>query len=288
VYYSTKCFILYFSSSSNAGKYRPLTRALLRASYPRALQLPDSSEVPTQKVSGSNSQQMATGDVLTNTMRSSFDSLPRSSKPTFAQTLRRKSALIARKYNMRDEPAPRNRSYLNSTYDLEPYMNLEPSYPHDIDDDTPPSYLRYTPARPSEIRQRVADVVPLTQRLFCNSDITHATDYRKIESAPRLAYEGGLERGLEACHVSSSPNVSSTSRDRPTPSPCLYLKSHPSPRRVTMPEQSAPRPRGESNVTSTCTARELTRIITEPSGGDYALPFEPYNEVYPGVYIGDM
>ncbi|XP_059481335.1 uncharacterized protein LOC132200128 [Neocloeon triangulifer] len=37
-----------------------------------------------------------------------------------------------------------------------------------------------------------------------------------------------------------------------------------------------------------CSARELNEIIVEPSGGVYVLPNEPYNEVYPDVFIGDM
>jgi hypothetical protein len=38
----------------------------------------------------------------------------------------------------------------------------------------------------------------------------------------------------------------------------------------------------------TCTAKELTNIITEPSRGSYVIPFDAFNEVYPGLYIGDM
>lgn len=37
-----------------------------------------------------------------------------------------------------------------------------------------------------------------------------------------------------------------------------------------------------------CSAKELSQIITEPSGGRYVLPNEGYNEVYPDVFIGDM
>lgn len=37
-----------------------------------------------------------------------------------------------------------------------------------------------------------------------------------------------------------------------------------------------------------CTAKELTRIITEPSQGNYVIPFDAFNEVYPGLYLGDM
>ncbi|XP_076355040.1 dual specificity protein phosphatase 3-like isoform X2 [Tachypleus tridentatus] len=38
---------------------------------------------------------------------------------------------------------------------------------------------------------------------------------------------------------------------------------------------------------SLCTPDELKEIITAPSGGYYALPTDPYNEVYPNVYISD-
>lgn len=37
-----------------------------------------------------------------------------------------------------------------------------------------------------------------------------------------------------------------------------------------------------------CSAKELSHILTEPSGGVYVLPNEAYNEVYPDVFIGDM
>lgn len=36
-----------------------------------------------------------------------------------------------------------------------------------------------------------------------------------------------------------------------------------------------------------CTSEELSAILTEPSRGYYVLPTDPYNEVYPGIYIGD-
>lgn len=39
--------------------------------------------------------------------------------------------------------------------------------------------------------------------------------------------------------------------------------------------------------TPTCTPDELTNIIVAPSGGMYEIPTDPYNEVYPGVIIGD-
>jgi len=43
-----------------------------------------------------------------------------------------------------------------------------------------------------------------------------------------------------------------------------------------------------SRKTGVCSARDLSEIITEPSGGVYVLPNEAYNEVYPDVFIGDM
>lgn len=36
-----------------------------------------------------------------------------------------------------------------------------------------------------------------------------------------------------------------------------------------------------------CTTRDLSDLIIAPSGGMYVLPHEPWNEVYPGIYIGD-
>lgn len=36
-----------------------------------------------------------------------------------------------------------------------------------------------------------------------------------------------------------------------------------------------------------CTVDELLQIITAPSGGYYVLPKDPYNEVYPQIYISD-
>ncbi|CAG0899138.1 unnamed protein product [Darwinula stevensoni] len=38
---------------------------------------------------------------------------------------------------------------------------------------------------------------------------------------------------------------------------------------------------------ATCTVEELTKIIKAPSNGSYALPSEPCNQVYPGLFIGD-
>lgn len=40
-------------------------------------------------------------------------------------------------------------------------------------------------------------------------------------------------------------------------------------------------------ATPTCTPEELTAIIVAPSGGYYEIPSDPYNEVYPGIIIGD-
>lgn len=40
-------------------------------------------------------------------------------------------------------------------------------------------------------------------------------------------------------------------------------------------------------ATPTCTPDELTSIIVSPSGGYYEIPSDPYNEVYPGIIIGD-
>lgn len=39
-------------------------------------------------------------------------------------------------------------------------------------------------------------------------------------------------------------------------------------------------------ITSSCTPEELTNIIIAPKGC-YELPAEPYNEVYPGIILGD-
>lgn len=39
--------------------------------------------------------------------------------------------------------------------------------------------------------------------------------------------------------------------------------------------------------TSNCSAEELSEIITAPNGGYYALPTDPFNEVFPGIIIGD-
>ncbi|XP_065347793.1 uncharacterized protein LOC135944630 isoform X1 [Cloeon dipterum] len=38
----------------------------------------------------------------------------------------------------------------------------------------------------------------------------------------------------------------------------------------------------------TCSVKELSHLITEPSGGVYVLPTDAYNEVYPDLFIGDM
>lgn len=37
-----------------------------------------------------------------------------------------------------------------------------------------------------------------------------------------------------------------------------------------------------------CTRKELTAIIVAPSGGAYMFPTDPYNEVYPNIYVGDV
>ncbi|XP_071450525.1 dual specificity protein phosphatase 3-like [Hetaerina americana] len=36
-----------------------------------------------------------------------------------------------------------------------------------------------------------------------------------------------------------------------------------------------------------CTTQDLSNLIIGPSGGMYVLPHEPWNEVYPGILIGD-
>ena len=41
------------------------------------------------------------------------------------------------------------------------------------------------------------------------------------------------------------------------------------------------------NPSPSCTPNELIDIITKPNGGYYSLPTEPYNEVFPNVYISD-
>ncbi|XP_022333110.2 dual specificity protein phosphatase 3-like [Crassostrea virginica] len=43
---------------------------------------------------------------------------------------------------------------------------------------------------------------------------------------------------------------------------------------------------GKSNP-ATCTPEELDEIITAPSGGIQMLPSNAYDEVYPGIYIGE-
>lgn len=42
-----------------------------------------------------------------------------------------------------------------------------------------------------------------------------------------------------------------------------------------------------STPAMSCTPEDLTAIITAPSGGYYILPTDPYNEVFPGIFIGD-
>jgi len=46
--------------------------------------------------------------------------------------------------------------------------------------------------------------------------------------------------------------------------------------------------RHSNYVEPLCTTRELTAIIVAPSGGHYVIPTDPYNEVYPNVYVGDV
>ncbi|GAB6026224.1 hypothetical protein CHUAL_012431 [Chamberlinius hualienensis] len=43
-----------------------------------------------------------------------------------------------------------------------------------------------------------------------------------------------------------------------------------------------------SKVEPLCTTRELVNIIVAPSGGIYVLPTDPYNEVYPNIFVGDV
>ena len=43
---------------------------------------------------------------------------------------------------------------------------------------------------------------------------------------------------------------------------------------------------GKSNP-ATCTPEELDEIINAPSGGIQMLPSNAYDEVYPGIYIGE-
>jgi len=40
-------------------------------------------------------------------------------------------------------------------------------------------------------------------------------------------------------------------------------------------------------TTPSCSPDELSQIIVAPSGGYYQLPTDPFNEVFPGIYIGD-
>lgn len=44
---------------------------------------------------------------------------------------------------------------------------------------------------------------------------------------------------------------------------------------------------GPALAESSCTIRELMDILKAPGGGHYVLPTDPYNEVYPNIYIGD-
>ncbi|XP_053209118.1 dual specificity protein phosphatase 3-like [Panonychus citri] len=39
--------------------------------------------------------------------------------------------------------------------------------------------------------------------------------------------------------------------------------------------------------TPSCSPDELSDIITAPNGGYYTVPIDPYNEVYPNIYLGD-
>ncbi|XP_054161091.1 dual specificity protein phosphatase 3-like [Oppia nitens] len=41
------------------------------------------------------------------------------------------------------------------------------------------------------------------------------------------------------------------------------------------------------NPSPSCTPNELIEIITKPNNGYYYLPKQPYNEVYPNIYISD-
>lgn len=36
-----------------------------------------------------------------------------------------------------------------------------------------------------------------------------------------------------------------------------------------------------------CTVEECIDLIVEPSGGHFEVPVEPYNEVYPNIFVGD-
>ncbi|XP_015795340.1 dual specificity protein phosphatase 3 isoform X1 [Tetranychus urticae] len=39
--------------------------------------------------------------------------------------------------------------------------------------------------------------------------------------------------------------------------------------------------------TPSCSPDELSDIITAPNGGYYTVPTDPYNEVFPNIYVGD-
>jgi len=42
-----------------------------------------------------------------------------------------------------------------------------------------------------------------------------------------------------------------------------------------------------SSTESACTPDDLIEILVKPSNGCYVLPTDPYNEVFPRLYIGD-
>ncbi len=42
-----------------------------------------------------------------------------------------------------------------------------------------------------------------------------------------------------------------------------------------------------SRKEETCTVDEMLNIITFPSGGMTMLPSDGFNEVYPGIYLGE-
>uniref|UniRef100_T1J880 protein-serine/threonine phosphatase n=1 Tax=Strigamia maritima TaxID=126957 RepID=T1J880_STRMM len=46
--------------------------------------------------------------------------------------------------------------------------------------------------------------------------------------------------------------------------------------------------RSPTKLNGSCSIPELTAIITAPSGGYYLTPTDPYNEVFPGIFIGDV
>ena len=41
------------------------------------------------------------------------------------------------------------------------------------------------------------------------------------------------------------------------------------------------------NADHEITVNDLNEIITEPSGGMFMLPSDPYNEVFDGIFIGE-